>query len=233
MLRIRVAQGHAAGHGHAVGQGEDLAHHVGVVRQRGLGAGGQAVVEGGEHHVLDEHAEVEPRALVEVAVDEKEQPHRRAEEAVVVVPALLGLPLVLAADAEGAVEGQAAGLAPLAVGAAPLVRVVGVVGIRLPPGLACFDQCGGEPFAGFAFHHGKLPRLGVDPGGGPAGGIEDGANGGVVDAAVEEGAGGAAGAEGLVQFQGEYSLSWHGNGEAAISPNTAAQCNGGNVEPAL
>ena len=52
-------------------------------RERGLRAGVEAEAARGDHHALQEHAEVEPAALAHDAVDREHQADRRAEELVV------------------------------------------------------------------------------------------------------------------------------------------------------
>ena len=80
-----------------------------------------------DHHVLQEHAEVEPAALAHDPVDREHEADRRAEE-LVVAPVLRVHPLLVGlGDAEQAVEIPADLAAPVDEGRPPLGRVVRVL----------------------------------------------------------------------------------------------------------
>ena len=80
-----------------------------------------------DHDVLQEHAVVEPAALLHDAVDGEDQPDRRVEEVVVAAVLRVHARLVGLADAEQAVQVPADLAAPVDVGRRPLRRVVGVL----------------------------------------------------------------------------------------------------------
>ena len=64
---------------------------VGILGQCGLGAGLKAEASCREHHVLDEHAAVDPRASFQNTIDKKVERHRGIEAVVVFHPLLLTL----------------------------------------------------------------------------------------------------------------------------------------------
>jgi multicomponent Na+:H+ antiporter subunit D len=81
--RVGVAQRHAAHHHLVVGQAQVPRDDAVELREGRLRAGVQPARARRHHHVLQEHAVVQPAALLHDAVDGEDQAHRRAEEVVV------------------------------------------------------------------------------------------------------------------------------------------------------
>ena len=170
---VGMAKRHAADQFSAVGDVEQVPDNVGVLGEGGLRAGLEPVAAGCEHHVLDEHAHVHPRAFLEDGVDEKEQHHRRAEAVVVFHPLRLSRLDVVALDAQRGVERMAAGAFSGDVRLLDLRGVILVVGgglfaVRPPLGQGAADL-----LLCFTGEYRHMPRLAVDPGRRPPGAVED------------------------------------------------------------
>jgi hypothetical protein len=130
-LRVGPAQRHAAHHHLLRGQLQLLGDEAVELREGGLRAGVQAARARGHHDVLQEHAVVQPAALLHDAVDGEDQAHRGVEEGVVAAVLRVHARLVGLADAQQAVQVPAHLAAAVDVGAAPLHGVVGVLlGVR-------------------------------------------------------------------------------------------------------
>ena len=140
---VGMAKRHAADQSSAVGDVEQVPDNVGVLGEGGLRAGLEPVAAGCEHHVLDEHADVHPRAFLKGGVDEKEQHHRRAEAVVVFHPLRLSRLDVVAIDAERGVERMAAGTFAGDVRFLDFRGVISVVRIRFD----AFDTTFGQGFS--------------------------------------------------------------------------------------
>src|SRR5690606_10005563 len=135
LVRVLVTDGNAARHDLVVGNPQVLLDDVGIVRQRRLRARIQTAAARHDHDVLQEHAVVEPAALVQVVVDGKQQHARRAKE-FVVAPVLAGRGFAVALlDAQQAVQAPAGFAAAVQVGAAP---VHGVILVFAPFAFAAF-----------------------------------------------------------------------------------------------
>ena len=170
---VGMAKRHAADQFSAVGDVEQVPDNVGVLGEGGLRAGLEPVAAGCEHHVLDEHAHVHPRAFLEDGVDEKEHHHRRAEAVVVFHPLRLSRLDVVAFDAQRGVERMTAGAFPGDVRLLDLRGVILVVGgglfaVRPPLGQGAADL-----LLCFTGEYRHMPRLAVDPGRRPPGAFEN------------------------------------------------------------
>lgn len=183
---VGLAKRHAADQFSAVGDVEQVSDNVGVLGEGGLWAGLEPVAAGCEHHVLDEHADVHPRAFLEDGVDEKEQHHRRAEAVVVFHPLRFSRLDVVALDAQRGVERMAAGAFAGDVRLLNLLGVIPVIRLRLNTVRPALGQGAADLLLGFAGEYCHMPRLGVDPGRRPPGAVKDFADEFIRNRLVEE-----------------------------------------------
>ena len=121
-----MADGDAADHDLAVGDGEFAAHHRVEAGEDRLRAGVQPVALRRDQDALDEHAEIEPGADLEIAVDRHHQRDRRVEEAQIGGGLALHAVDIALLDAEQAVEVPADLAAARLVGLAEGLGIVAV-----------------------------------------------------------------------------------------------------------
>lgn len=148
---------------------------------------------------LDEGAEVEPGADLEIAIDRQHQRDRRTEEAQVRLGLAAHAGMVALGDAKQAVEVPADLAAPREIGLAEGHRIVAILllargGIVERGG----DQRGLQPGAGPGPEHAQAPGLHVGAARCPRRQFDQTAHQGGIDGIRQEGAHGAAAGDGLL-----------------------------------
>ncbi|MNZ98688.1 hypothetical protein D3C78_1179850 [compost metagenome] len=216
---ILVAEGDAADQDVVFRHRHMLAHHLVIPGERRLRTGVQALAAGGEHDVLDEHADVHVAADVEPAVEADQQADRRIEELEVAQVLAFACRQVLAGDAEGVVEVEADGAAAAQVGFEPVVRVVAVLGAVFPGLFLCsLLDVVAQRLLGAAGQHMYVPRLHIAAAGGSRSHLEDVFDHLLRNVVGQEATDRLAGADGGIDMHKRFS-----EGDWAIVPEWVAE----------